>query len=512
MQNFRLTTYMFFINSNNKTSAHNGIGLILLFLLALYELKSGGLPMMGVVCAAPFLVMLIYFALNYRYVIFWALLVINFFMPWLARMGYFPLPQSVAIEAIELVLILLAVLHASEHKIDHLMNTMSLGMIIWVGLGVLEMFNDSCGIGFHFDWWYQGARLMFFQLVYAQIVTALYINSPTRLRAWMYLLAFFMLFAGFWGWHQRSIGFTDYEWAFLYGGGMVTHFVNGVVRYFSVYTDAANSGCSMAAGAVTLLVAAINIKSKVDKVVFAICGFAAIYGVMISGTRTAVVTTFAGFFMYMILSRSIKILIPTLAITACALAFLMFTNIGDDNPMIHRMRTTFDKDDASLGVREYNKAQIAKYMKDCPWGIGVGAVRDEIPPRNKFKKVAYIAPDSEYVYIWVRTGVIGTGFFILSTIIMFGGACVIVLFVLRNKTLRGIGGGLTSAFFVIHLGGYANQILMQYPNVLLWYGGLSLVYILPLMEDKWEEYENKYVAKEDEFIKKWIEKRKNHFS
>ena len=494
--------------SGNATGMR-AIGLILLFLLALYELYSGGLPMMAVVCMSPLLLLGIYFALNYRYVIFWVMILTNMFMPFLARMGWFPLPQSVAIEAIEILLILLAMIHSAEHKITNILNFMGLGLMLWVGFGFIEIFNDSCDIGFHPDWWYQGARLMFFQLAYAQIVTGLYINNPKRLRQWVYVLAGFMFFAGFWGWKQRRFGFTDAEWGFLHGGGMVTHFVNGVVRYFSVFTDAANSGCCMAAGGVMLIVAALNARSKLDKLVFGICGAAGLYGVMISGTRTAVVTSFAGFFVYMFLSRSIKILIPTIAITAFGVIFLMFTTIGEDNPMIHRMRTTFDPNDASKAVRDYNKKQIAKYMQDCPWGVGVGVVRDEIPPWNKFKKVTYIAPDSEYVYIWVRTGWIGISFFVLSSLIMLMGAAVIVLFRLKNRTLRGIAGGLTSAFVVIHLGGYANQILMQFPNVLIWYGGLALVYIMPMMEDEWQKYEDEYIAKEEKWLAAWKFKRKN---
>lgn len=58
----------------------------------------------------------------------------------------------------------------------------------------------------------------------------------------------------------------------------------------------------------------------------------------------------------------------------------------------------------------------------------------------------------------------------------------------------GIGAGLCGSFVAIQLGAYANQILMQFPNCLLFYGGLSIVYILPYMEPAWIEYENKRLA------------------
>ena len=86
---------------------------------------------------------------------------------------------------------------------------------------------------------------------------------------------------------------------------------------------------------------------------------------------------------------------------------------------------------------------------------------------------------------------------------MFFGAAHIVMFRLRSPSLRGIGAGLCCAFVSIQLGGYANQVLMQFPNCLIFYGGLSLVYVLPFMEEDWIKHEQEQLAiqKEKERIK-----------
>ena len=60
----------------------------------------------------------------------------------------------------------------------------------------------------------------------------------------------------------------------------------------------------------------------------------------------------------------------------------------------------------------------------------------------------------------------------------------------------GIGAGWCAAFIALHLGGYANQILMQFPNILIFYGGLTTVFIFPKIENQFEEYENELLAKE----------------
>ena len=90
---------------------------------------------------------------------------------------------------------------------------------------------------------------------------------------------------------------------------------------------------------------------------------------------------------------------------------------------------------------------------------------------------------------------------------MFAGACWVVLFKIKSPSLIGIGGGLCGAFAAIQLGGYANQILMQFPNCLTFYGGLAIVYILPYLEPAWIEYEKKRLAEQEERKRLKLEKK-----
>ena len=112
--------------------------------------------------------------------------------------------------------------------------------------------------------------------------------------------------------------------------------------------------------------------------------------------------------------------------------------------------------------------------------------------------MATIPPDSEYVYIWLRTGQIGITTFLVTTAIMWLGACWVIFFRIKSKSLQGIGAGLCCAFVSVQLGGYANQVLMQFPNCLVFYGGLAIVYGLPCYEKEWVVWENKLLEKRDE--------------
>ena len=91
---------------------------------------------------------------------------------------------------------------------------------------------------------------------------------------------------------------------------------------------------------------------------------------------------------------------------------------------------------------------------------------------------------------------------------MWVGACWIVLFTLKSSSLRGIGAGFCCAMISQQMGGYGNQILMQFPNCLVFYGGLTLVYVLPWIEQEWISYEKEQLAIEEEKRRLKLEKKK----
>jgi O-antigen ligase len=201
---------------------------------------------------------------------------------------------------------------------------------------------------------------------------------------------------------------------------------------------------------------------------------------------------------FIVLSKSVKIAVPFGIAFALFMGMLVFTNIGNGNQQIRRMRSAFDKSDASANVRDINQAAIKKYLRDAPWGLGIASTQANIPVNNKYRIVSDIPPDSEYVYIWVHTGIIGISFFVICMLIMWLGACWVVMYKLKSPSLIGIGGGLCCAFLSIQLSAVANQVLFQYPNGLTFFGGLAIVYVLPYLEPEWIEYEQQRLARQEE--------------
>jgi len=483
--------------------------LFLLFSLALYQFVIAGFNAFAIVCLVPALVVAAIVIFKWRMSAFWLLITINYFLQWKC----FPstgIPTSLYNEILQLLLLAIAFIDVRQNPhFERAANPMLFALIIWCGFCTLEILNDTCGLGINIEAWYTGARMMAFQMLYIFLVFTLYITSPEVLMKYLKLWACLSLISAIWTWKQQNIGMEQAELNFLYGAGRVTHIIQGgtLIRYFSTFSDAANYGCNAAAAAVAFFIIGITSKFTKEKIFFLIIGALVVKSMFASGTRTAIFCMLAGFMVFIVLSKSVKIAVPTIIAGGLFFCFLAFTNIANGNQQIRRMRSAFSKSDASTKTRDINQETMRKYMQDAPWGIGIGMGYKEVPANNKYSRMATIPPDSEYVYIWLRTGRIGITIFLLTTLIMFAGASYIVFFRLRSPSLRGIGAGMCSAFIAIQLGAYGNQVLMQFPNGLTFYGALTIVYVLPYLEPAWIELENKRLAEQEEKKRLKLEKK-----
>ena len=482
--------------------------LFLLFLLAIYEFVTAGFPTFAIICISPVLVVCTILIFKYRLLTFWMLIGINYLIQ--AKWLSLPVPTSVPNELLQLMLLGLALIDTHHTHFDRSLNLMFLAIASWCGFCTLEVLNDTCGIGIDVPAWFTVARMVGYQLMYIFLVFTLYITTPKILVRYLYLWGFLALFAAFWVWKQQYIGFTESENAFLQGRGRTTHVLQAgtLIRYFSIYSDAANFGIGIASTAVAFIIFGITAKVRKYKLFFLTVGLATAWAMFPSGTRTAIACFMAGMLMYVFLSKSFKIAIPFTIAFALFVFMLAFTTIGNGNQQIRRMRSAFDKNDASAAQRTINQEAMKKYMAEAPWGIGMGIGYGNAPANNKYTFMAKVPPDSELVFIWIHTGIIGLTVFLCCMGLMLFGACRIVFFVLKSSSLRGIGAGFCCAFGSQMVGGYGNQVLLQYPNCLVFFGGLAIVYVLPHIEKEWIAYEEEQLAIEAEKKRLKLEKKK----
>ena len=497
------------------TYAHDNGGrvaiLFLLFLLAIYQFINAGFSGFAIICLIPLIIPIIYAAFRWQMITFWTLIFVNYFIQFFSKQQYLPngIPMSMYNEMLEITLLAIAIIDIRQYPhFERTGNLMFFTLLGWSGFCTIEMFNDTCGLGLDIGGWYTGARMMAFQLLYAFLVFTIYLTTPERIRTYLKLWAILSLFSAFWSWKQQHLGFTAAENIWMETRGRTTHILNAgtLVRYFSTFNDAACYGIHAASAAVAFFVFGITSRIKKERFFYIATAIIVIWQMFASGTRTSTFCIIVGFFVFLVLSKSFRIIIPSAIIGGLFLGLLVFTDIGNSSQQIRRMRSGFNRSDASANVRDINQAAIKKYIADAPWGLGLSASYDNVPANNKYKKLSTIPPDSEYVYIWVHTGPVGITVFVILTAVMFLGACWVVFTKVKCRSLVGIGAGLCGAFAAIQLGGYANQVLMQFPNCLIFYGGLAIVYTLPYIEPVWVEMEEKRLAEQEE--KKRIKREK----
>lgn len=493
------------------TTPNNYIGgrvivLFLLFLVALYQYYSMGLTGFAATCMLPAIIIFVVLALKHPNTLFWYIFSMNYFVMGLQRYDYIPIPVT-AVTILPQLLLLMAIIIIPHKRGNTLVTPMLLAILLWTFYLAIQVFNETCGLPVSIVDWLTNMNFYAFYFIMAYIIVSKIIYTPENIMCFFRLWALFSLLATFWAWRQKTFGWDQTEWRWLVGGAMRTHIIGGSIRYFSFFSDAANFGCNMGASAALFYILGLTSKLKKDKILFTITGFFCTYSFFASGTRSGLVCFMVGIFLYIFLAKSAKLTATVLILGGIFVFIMAFTEIGQGNMQIRRMRSAFNTNDASLNVRDLNKQALKKYLQDAPFGMGINIDEGRIPKFNKYKVVYETSNDSTYVFFWQRTGIIGVYVFAAMNIIILIGGCIITLFKLKNKACKGIAAALCCGFLGIQAGGYANHILLQYPNIILFYGGMGIVYLLPAIEKDFITYEERKVAEIEEKIRLKQDKR-----
>ena len=450
------------------------------FLLFLYALGSWGLVGAAPIALAPLVIIIVLLLFKDAWKLFWLLFALNYLIMGLGRYIAIPVPISVLMEGIYLAVIAGCIMNRKEYENTYarVNNFMTYTYLVWVIYCVLQLLNQTCELPFAktFICWYADVRLLAFQILYLIIIYSILFKNKSDISRYTKVWAFFSILAVTKVFMQQYIGFDYAEQNWLDTLGAKTHIVNGITRYFSFFTDSANFGCNMAASTVVFFALAMSSNLKKDKIFYGITAFLTAYGMMASGTRAAIFTMAGGLVLYTILSKNFKIFFSTIFVLVFFIGILMVTTIGQGNSMIRRMRSAFNKDDASLNVRLENQDAMSKYLREAPWGIGLGIQGEDVPQSNKNHFLALVAPDSTLVYIWIRTGIIGLSLFITIMLLIIIRAGFIVFTQIKEPELRGQLTAFVCGASSMLVAGYGNQIMIQFPNAMLFFGSLALVY------------------------------------
>ncbi|MEA4915962.1 O-antigen ligase family protein [Proteiniphilum sp.] len=429
-----------------------------LWVLSVLVLKTGLVPAM-VLAIIPLAVYLLIRLLERPILAFFVVIGINYFI--MGSIRYIPgLSAGIIMDGLLLLTFIFSLFRGRERAIDWtgVRNLLTLLSGIWLIYCILLVFNPVTTLAH----WAAGVRGLAVYLFIFPLLTAVLLNRYKYLKTFLFIWSVLTLLAVFKALIQKYIGFDPAEKYWLYvTGGSSTHIISSGIRYFSFFTDAASFGCGMGMSMVVFSITALYIRSKSLRFYFIAVALLAGYGMMISGTRAAIAVPFVGYAFFVLLSKQWKIIIPGIVVIACAFVFFKYTYIGHGNTEIRRMRSAFNvTQDASFQVRQANQAKMRVFMKDQPFGIGIGKAKRVEPGDYMYQ----LPTDTSLVYVWVETGMVGLTLFLLIFLITFVKGIYEVWFQIHNKQLRGILCALLAGLAGMLACAYGNEMLQQFPN------------------------------------------------
>lgn len=356
-------------------------------------------------------------------------------------------------------------------------NGLLIVSLLWAAYCTFEVLNPTAMTSA----WIRSRGLTLYMLLLTSL-TWMVVRNFKDLKILLYIFSVLTLIGAGKGIAQQLFGFDTYDQQALAEDLARTHLLGSGTRYFSIFASAGIFGAVMAHAMTVLLIAALYVKGK-SRIFFLFVAAVAFYGLMISGTRGATAVPVCGLVLFVFLSRRLRYIIPTVTVLAASYIFLAMTNIGQGNQYIRRMRTVLDPQEPSLVVRRENQKLFGEYLKDKPFGEGLGLSGVDAQ-HISYRFTTTIPTDSWYVKIWVETGIVGLCLHIgiLLFVVIYGS--YIIIYRIRNDSLRGILSALHCGTFGVLVASYGNQVLGQYPVVLLIYASMAIVFLGPTIDKK----------------------------
>jgi len=401
---------------------------------------------------------------------------LSFFISGLSR--YLPLPWGLGIDILLVLCWLVMFIKEFKNlKLVYLKNDFMVLSMLWMFYLVFLITNPESKST---EAWFYAMRGIGFYHVLILSLTLLLFRDVKYLDKFLNTIIGLSVLGALWGMKQKYIVLDDVENHWLWvDGHFDEHILFGVLRAFSFYSDAGQFGASQAMIAMMCCILFLQKNISLKLRIFYAIGFLFTFiGFGISGARGALAIPAIGGFVFLILSKNIKLL--TLGLIAFGITFyiLKYTHVGHGVEQVRRMRTALASDNPSLNARKRNQDIFGEYLKDKPLGGGVGSAGYW---GNRFSPNTLLAQtptDSYYVKIWVETGVIRVCFhvFILGYIM---GRAVSFINHLKSDNLKIKAIAIFSSIIGVLAASYGNQVFSQMPTGVIMSISIGLLFLMP---------------------------------
>jgi putative inorganic carbon (HCO3(-)) transporter len=463
-----------FIRTINLLKSPVGYAIVLLISFGLtFIITKLGLKVGLLFVAAPLALILILASFFDAKAGILIIFMFSFFIFHLKRMVFDAIPFGAVVEAFTFVTVLGILFTKYKHRKDswaalnHPFTYFIAALFLYF---IIQAFNPNMhSIG----GWLFGIRkaiantLIYFIMIFAFDEKRFFKNF---INIWLVL----SFVTGAYGCFQEWFGFTSFERAFIFSSehrlGLI--FVDGHFRKFSFLSDPTVFGVLMALAGTFCLIQMIGPTSTKKKLLYLFFAVFIFLGMGYSGTRTAFVVVPASMLLFIFMTINNRNTLIAAVVFGAGMLFVIFGPI-EDNPTVDRIRSTFEfSDDASLNVRDENRAMIQPYIYDHIIGGGVmtsGSAGDTYNPNHP---LAGFPPDSAYLRMAIESGVIGLIFICLFYFTILRVA--IVGFYRANDTrVKYYYLGFAALFYGIAIAEYAQEVAGQMPCsfIFLWFVG-----------------------------------------
>jgi putative inorganic carbon (hco3(-)) transporter len=376
------------------------------------------------------------------------------------------LPMGIGVEALEIVLlcgILISEFGKKSSDWSYFNNPITYLFILLETYNVLQAFNPSAT---SLAGWVVSTRGIVFDLLIYFILGKLF-SDFELVKKYTKLWLFFSFLAALYGIYQEIFGYNDLEWLEINTTpGKLALIQNwAFLRKFSFLSDVATFGIVMAYSGIFCAVLAMHATDWKRKILLLGCAMLMFVSMSFSGTRTATAMVPAGAFMYILMSINNRRTIVILAGLIVGFVVLLYGPFYGGT--ISRIRSTFQpSQDASMSVREYNRARAQPYIRAHPIGGGVNTTDAEGEALSPGHQLAGFPTDSGFLKTaltigWVGLIIVMAFYFVVIT------TGVKNYYRARDPVVRALYGAYIAAFFSLIVANYTQPALGQKPTGLI---------------------------------------------
>jgi hypothetical protein len=400
------------------------------------------------------------------------LLVSAYLVMWVNRM-LLVFPTGTLMDGLEVLLIIgFFIKHKYDKSWEFAKSPISFMIIVWVLFNVLEVLNPDAQS--KLAWVYTIRTIGIVTLTYFLFMYHIRSVAFIRLiiKTWLLLSAFAAIYTI----AQEYHGFFAFEekWLATASSNAGLYFIAGRWRRFSIFSEPVAAAYNMVISSLLAISLLFITKSVVKKIALTFLIIIFITAMLYTGIRGSFVLLPAGIAFMFLLKLNKRVMVVG---AICAVIFAVLIKMPTHNTVLYRFQTAFYPSyDPSFNVRKNNQKRIQPYIQSHPIGGGLGATGTW---GQRFSPNSYLAsfpPDSGFVRVAVEEGWIGL-LLICAVLFVFLQQGITNYFLIRDAELKHYCLAMVLIVFVLSIGNYPQEALVQFPINIYFYLVVALINI-----------------------------------